>query len=153
MKNKILVAFVAFFSVSLCFGANGARYFSLDEAFETSEFKNSLDANIKYEFGSGSSANIIRSGFTARQGAYLKDVSLGVNGTPKPIELAEKMACQKALLKALLRFERRAKKMGASKVVNIISYYHQTKFDDKNKFMCWMIDDVARVSLQGDVAN
>ena len=161
MNKKILVAFVGLFvGANLLFGADGARYFSLDKAFETQAFQSRLDASVEYEFGSGSSANIIKSDFTTKQKAKFDDIWTTNANVPKwqkkwfnDIEPTEEMVCQEALLKALLRFEKRAKKMGASKVVNIISYYYQTKFDDKDKFMCWMIDEVATVSLQGDVAH
>ena len=141
MNKKILVAFIALFvGVNVLFSADGARYFSLDEAFATDEFKENLDPNIEFGFGTGSEAKIIKSEFrTKRKLRFFAG--------------QEKKACQMTLLEALLRFEKRAKKMGASKVVNLISYYQQTQFDDKDKFMCWIINGVARVSLQGDVAH
>ena len=138
MKNKILVAFVALFSVSLCFGANGVQYYDINKAFATKQFQK-LNA-VSFEFGSGSSANVIRQGLRAHQKA---------KGAAKNPELA----CQTAFFKTLVRFQKTAKKMGAPKVVNLVGRYYDQMHDNNATFQCWIVDNVAATLYYGDVAN
>lgn len=138
MKKSFVLAIIALFTASaLC---AEVQYFDLKTAFETPLFKKKLHQNIEFSFGSGSQASIIKGGFKAHQKA---------KGAAKNPE----KACQEALIKTLVRFQKRAQKMGATKVVNLIGNYHNQTYNDKNKFQCWIVDDVAGVLLLGDVAQ
>lgn len=138
MKKSFVLAIIALFTAStLC---AEVQYFDLKSAFESPRFKKKLHPNIEFSFGSGSQDSIIKAGFKAHQKA---------KGAVKNPE----QACQEALLKTLIRFQKRAQKMGASKVVNLIGNYYQHTYDDKEKFQCWIVDNVAGVLLLGDIAQ
>lgn len=138
MKKPFVLAIIALFTASaLC---AEAQYFDLKTAFETPRFKKKLRQDIEFSFGSGSQATIIKEGLKTHQKA---------KGAAKNPE----KACQEALLKTLIRFQKRAQKMGAPKVVNLVGNYYDQSFDDKDKFQCWVAGNVAGVLYLGDIAQ
>lgn len=138
MKKKILVAFIALCASSALFAENGVKYYDINKAFATKQFKK-LNA-VSFEFGSGSTANVIREGLRAHQKA---------KGAAKNPELA----CQTALFKTLVRFQKTARKMGLPKVVNLVGRYYDQEHDNNATFQCWIVDNVAATLYYGDVAQ
>lgn len=136
MKKKIALAIIALFSSTLLFAE--AQYFDIEKAFANPKFKK-LNA-VKFEFGTDSNATVIRAGLKAHQKA---------KGAAKNPE----KACQEALFKTLLRFQKTAKKMGLPKVVNLVGHYYDQEHNDKKTFQCWIANNVAGVLYYGDVAQ
>lgn len=137
--RKFLVAAVLAAFVGGTFAAADEQFFGLQEAFAYKRFKK-LDPSISYAFGSqDDNASVVRS-LRAHQKA---------KGAAKDAQ----KACQEALFKTLIRFQKTAKKMGLNKVVNLRGYYNKKEFDSKDKFQCWIVEGIAHVYLLGDVAQ
>lgn len=140
MKKISCIVLATLLSSSVLFAENGVQYFELKKAFDTPLFQKKLNAKISFDFGTGLKESILASGFKAHQKA---------KGAVKNPE----KACQEALLKTLLRFQKRANKMNATKVVNLRGHYYKQNYDSKDKFQCWISDNIAGVLLIGDVAR
>ncbi len=63
------------------------------------------------------------------------------------------MACGNALLKNLVVLRDYAKKVGGTKVVNIISYYKKEQRDSKDSFLCSVGKRKVDVKLKADIAE
>lgn len=140
MKKISCVVLAILLSNNVLFAENGPQYFELKKAFETPLFQKKLGSKISFDFGTGSKESILASGFRAHQKAK------GATKNPEK-------ACQEALFKTLLRFQKRAIKMGGTKVVNLKGHYYKQDYDSKEKFQCWISDNIAGVLLIGDVAK
>lgn len=63
------------------------------------------------------------------------------------------VACGYALLKNLVVLRDYAKKVGGTKVVNIISYYKKEQRDSKDRFLCSVGKNEVNVRLKADIAQ
>lgn len=141
--NKFVVAtIVALFASSVLYAKNEVQYFDLNSALQSADFKRHLNDNITFKFGSnsGQGEKIIVSGVSTRQKA---------NGVGK----TDEAACRRALLNALIRFQKRALKEGGTKVVNLTGFYANQPYDSTERFQCGVGNVVSGVALKGDIAK
>lgn len=138
-KVLISVAALCLFSSS-AMARDDVVYFNIKDALSSPEAKKVLDPEIKISFGSGTKGNILLKGIMSNK----KTNSFGKS---------DEKACTWALLGALKSFQKRAKKEGGTKVVNLIGYYKKNEFDSKTKFQCGAGNVVAGVTLIGDIAK
>lgn len=138
MRKNFIVAAIL---IALCgsFAVAGEEFFELSNAFAYKRFKK-LDPSISFTFGKDENlSGVVRENLRTHRKAK------GARKNPE-------RACQEALFRSLLRFQKTAQKMGLKKVVNLRGYY-QNKFDSKDKYQCLIIDNIAHVYLLGDVAQ
>ena len=140
-KALIGVAFALLFCTNLQ-AKNEVNYFDLQKALQSAEFKQHLSGKIEFKFGenSGKNENIIISGLTSNKKAARGGKS-------------EEASCQRALLNALITFEKRAIKEGGTKVVNLTGYYYKKPYDMTDKFQCGVGSLMTGVTLKGDIAK
>lgn len=141
MKKLLLATIVALFASSVLYAKNEVQYFDLNSALQSAEFKRHLSGQITFKFGKGSGSNdtIIVPNLTSNKKARMSK--------------SEEDSCQRALLNALITFEKRAVKEGGTKVVNLIGYYYKQPYDMKDKFQCGVGTLMTGVTLKGDIAK
>lgn len=106
-----------------------------------------IDPDIQLVFGEGAGESegeggdeIIRSGLVANK---------KTNGFNK----SDEAACHWAFLSAVRQFQESAKKAGATKVVNLVSYYKKREFKSTTDYECHAGAFVVGVALKGDLAK
>lgn len=132
--------------LALCgivFAKNDVQYFDLKAALESAEFKAHLNQGITFKFGSNSGKNdtIIVPNLTSNQKASFMG------------DRTSESSCQRALLNAMIVFQKRAIKEGGTKVVNLTGYYYKQPYDSKDKFQCGVGSIMTGVTLKGDIAK
>lgn len=143
MNKFVLATIVALFTSSVLHAKNEVQYFDLKTALQSADFKKHLSGQITFKFGKGSGSNdtIIVPNLTSNKKAS--------RGGAKN----EESSCQRALLNALITFEKRAIKEGGTKVVNLTGFYYKQPFDSKDKFQCGVGALMTGVTLKGDIAK
>jgi hypothetical protein len=136
-------AIIALLVLGLSAGAqarNTELHLSIEEAMNSSDFKNRLDPDIRFYFGNQSHA---------APASRLGDVIS--NRKTNAIGKTDVEACEWVLLSALLGMQKRAAEEGANAIVNIRSYYRKDEFSSETEFECHAGDLIAAVTLIGDV--
>lgn len=143
MNKLVLATIVALLTSSVLHAKNEVQYFDLNAALQSADFKRHLSGKIVFKFGSGSGSGdtIIVPNLTSNKKASRAGGK------------SEEAACQRALLNALITFEKRAIKEGGTKVVNLTGYYYKHPFDSTDKFQCGVGVLMTGVTLKGDIAK
>ena len=66
---------------------------------------------------------------------------------------SDEEACIRAFLSAVKQFQESARDAGATKVVNLISYYKKKPFSSTTRYECHAGGVLAGVALKGDLAQ
>ena len=66
---------------------------------------------------------------------------------------SDEEACIRAFLSAVKQFQQSARDAGATKVVNLISYYKKKPFSSTTRYECHAGGVLAGVALKGDLAQ
>lgn len=155
---KILGKLGAIIALSLIFVACGSRttmFVDFDKVVDSKDFAEVVGNEVKFDFGSGNKANVIsykNSKRSAKIGKHNAYFSNSISG--KAYKFTEfDMACGNALLKNLVVLRDYAKKVGGTKVVNIISYYKKEQRDSKDSFLCSVGKRKVDVKLKADIAE
>lgn len=114
-------------------------HLSIKEAMESPEAAEVLNPNIKVSFASGG-GKIIRRGLVS-------------NKKTNAVGKSDEAACRWAFLSAVKQFQETAEKNGASRVVNLVSYYKKNTFRSTKEFECHAGNIMAGVALKGDLAK
>ncbi len=114
----------------------------IQDALETSTFKNALDPSIKLYFGKQSHPRAVKSLGT-----------FPTNNKTNAFNKSDEAACQWVFLSGLLALQNRAKREGGNAVVNISSYYKKKTASSKTKFECHAGAFIAGVALIGKVVK
>lgn len=101
--------------------------------------KDVLDPDIKLVFGKGG-GTIIRKELVSNK---------KTNGFNK----SDEEACHWAFLSAVKQFQEAARDAGATKVVNLVSYYKKREFKSTTEYECHAGAFVVGVALKGDLAR
>lgn len=142
MKQIIGLGLMALLTSSILAEEYSMEYFSIEDAMQSELFKK-LDQNISFEFSTDSvyDNDIIVKGAKTKQAAKIDNRS-------------NQEACNEALFKALLRFQKRALKEGGTKVVNLTGYAYKENHDNKSTFQCVIVPNKKSVVyLKGDIAK
>ena len=137
-----LLATVLLLASSQAYSRNDKLMISIQDAFETSDYKNKLDPDIKFYFGEQKHAKVSK--------------SYGVYSTSKKTNAFNKSdeeACRWAMLSALLTMQKRAINEGADAVINIVSYYDRHVVSSETEFECHAGTFMSGVAIQGKVAK
>ncbi|CAD7286948.1 hypothetical protein LMG7974_00164 [Campylobacter majalis] len=113
---------------------------SIADALNSDLAKEKLSKDIKFYFGSGAKASIVRKGLVSNKKA-------NAVGKDKVV------ACQRAFISALISFEKTARDESGRKVVNLVSYFKKNTFDSKKEFECAVGNIMVGVALKGDIAK
>ena len=177
-----LGAIIALSLIFVACGSRTTMFVDFDKVVDSKDFAEVVGNEVKFDFGSGNKANVIsykdskgsakiiaikskdpKSQENQRfRGAFTTGGS-GSAGDSKRFEtsLSGKvykfgevdMACGNALLKNLVVLRDYAKKVGGTKVVNIISYYKKEQRDSKDRFLCSVGKSEVNVRLKADIAQ
>ncbi len=114
----------------------------IEEALQSSDFKDQLDPNIKFYFGDQKHQKVANS-----FGKFVTNKKTNAFGK------SDDKACRWVLLSALISLQDRVKTEGGNAVINIVSYYKKDKFSSNNEFECHAGNIIAGVALQGEVVK
>jgi len=110
-------------------------------ALESTDVREKPDGSVKFFFGKQSTPPII--------------TNLGnhsPHGKANTRRTHDEKACNAAFLAALVDFQKRAKKVGANAVVNIVSYYKKVEMSSTTEFECHA-GAAAHAILQGELVK
>ncbi len=147
MKNITLTILVTLFVVTPLFSGKAiARddrlQFPVADVLEAEEYQAKLSGDIAFYFGD------------QKFGPIEKDAGLFTsNKKTNAFNKSDKMACQWALLSALISFEKRALREGGNAVVEIYSDYRNEKFSSESEYQCGAGAIMAGVTLRGRVVK
>ena len=132
-------------------------YIDLDKVLDSVEFAEIVGDKVKFSFGSGSKENIYAGGAKTRaslsKGTETNHFHKSLSGKKYALNEVES-TCGFALLLNLADLRDDALKIGATKAVNILSYYtSSTTLDSKDKFQCVVSNSTIRVKLKADFAR
>lgn len=141
MKSSRLltIACTAALLMTGCKSTDVSHTYSIAEALNSPQAKEVLDPSISLQFGRGS-GHIIRRGLVS-------------NKKTNTVGKSDREACEWAFLSAVKQFQERAHKEGASKVVNLISYYKKVPYKSTSEFECHSGNLMSGVALKGDLAR
>ncbi len=138
----LIISATLLLTSSQAFSRDTKLMLSIDDAFQTSDFKDKLDPNIKFYFGDQKYS-------TSKQsyGTFVSNKK--TNGVGK----SDERACRWVFLSALLSLQERAKTEGGDSLVNVISYYKKNKMSSETEFECHAGNIMVGVALQGKVVK
>jgi hypothetical protein len=115
---------------------------SIEDAFQSADFQERLDPNIKYYFGDQAHSKVLSS-----KGNYVS------NKKTNAFNKSDEEACKWVLLSALLSFQDRVRAEGGNAVINLESYYKKNTFRSDTQYECHAGAFIAGVALKGDVVK
>lgn len=132
-------------------------YIDLDKVLDSVEFAEIVGNEVRFSFGSGSAENIYAGGVKTRasisKGTETNNFKHSLSGKKYVFSEIES-TCGFALLLNLADLRDDALEIGATKAVNIISYYtSSTTLDRRDKFQCIVSNSTIRVKLKADFAR
>ncbi|SEF59765.1 excinuclease ATPase subunit [Marinobacterium lutimaris] len=119
------------------------HHLSIQEALQSSDFKDKLDPSIKLYFGSQGHSQVssrIASGVVT-------------NKKTNAFAKSDEEACRWVFLSALLALQERAKNDGGNAVININSFYKRELMQSNTDYECHAGAIMAGVALKGDVVT
>ncbi|MCV2503214.1 MAG: hypothetical protein N4Q30_03915 [Neisseriaceae bacterium] len=139
-KFGIVAALVCVSAVS--YARNDAVYYDFQKHVQAAIQDGSIDGSVKFylQGAPGNSGTIIT-----------KD--LVTNKKSSAMTLPEEQRCAYVLKSALIQLHNRAKSEGATKVINIKSFYKKNTYSDPNKYECHVGNTTVGVTLKGDLAK
>lgn len=139
--KKLLLALVMLGVFNIAYAKDDIIKVNIDEALHSELAKKVLNPKISLSFG------------TSSKKYKIIDKDLISNKKTSNIRKTPNSACTRAFLSAIKELERRAESMGATQIVNIVSYYKKDEFDDKNYFKCGVGFLMSGVTLKGDIVK
>ncbi|QPB43511.1 excinuclease ABC subunit A [Rodentibacter haemolyticus] len=126
--------------MAACAPRDTTHYYSIQEALNSSQAKEILDPSVKLYFGKTAPGKVIRKGITT-------------NPKTNALNKSDLEACQWVFLSAVKKFQERAKKEGATKVSNLVSYYKKKEYRSPSQYECHAGRSIAGVALKGDIVK
>ena len=115
-------------------------YLPIKDVLSSEMAKEKLDGSVKFYFGGSGGGKILKAGVVS-------------NRKTNAFGKSDEQACQVAMLSALIAFQETAKKMGATKVNNLNSYYKKNLYRSSTQYECHAGGFIAGVALRGDIAR
>jgi hypothetical protein len=138
--SVLIIATLAFSNQA--FARDSKLLLSIEEAFQSADFKERLDPTIKFYFGDQKHGKVISS-----HGNFVS------NKKTNAFNKSDEEACQWVLLSTLLSFQKRVKAEGGNAVINLESYYKKNSFKSNSQYECHAGAIMAGVTLKGDVVK
>lgn len=139
ISSTITLLCICALAASGCRSTDTSHTFSIAEALNSPQAKQVLDPSIELHFASGR-GQIIKSGLISNK---------KTNGANK----SDLDSCNWAFLSAVKQFQDTAKKLGGTKVINLISYYKKKPYTSATQFECHTGNVITGVALRGDIAK
>ena len=118
---------------------SGSHTLSITEALNSQEAKASLDPAIKLEFASGK-GTVLRNDQVSNKKEHASDKTLNAD-------------CIRTFVSAVKQLQEEARRAGANKVINIISYYRKKPYSSASLYECHAGGQRVGVALKGDLAR
>lgn len=112
---------------------------SIDNAMASADFQEKLDNSVKFYFGNAPHPAIEH-----------KFGELTTNDKTNSLGKPDIQACEWAFLSGLIKFQERARQLGANAVVNIDSYYKRDDVANSTQIECHHGFLITGVALRGD---
>lgn len=124
-----------------CRAKDTPNFMSIQEAMNSPEAQGFLDPGVRVYFGQGNGhGKKIRTGLISNR---------KTNGSNK----SDDASCQRAFLSAVKSFQDTARKNGATKVINVVSYYNRVPYSSATHYECHTGNLITGVVLKGDIAR
>ncbi|KGQ34273.1 excinuclease ABC subunit A [Gallibacterium genomosp. 2] len=138
-SGKLAIALTALL-LAACAPRDTTHYYSIQEALNSPEAKEVLDPKIKLYFGKPASGKVIKAGLVS-------------NRKTNAANKSDEKSCQWAFLTVVKQFQDTAKKQGATKVGNIISFYKKKPYRSATQYECHAGNLMSGVALKGDIVR
>lgn len=138
-KKALLIATLAMFG-STAHAADKMVHLDFNQAVQSAIDKGLIDGKVKFYLAGTGGGTVIQAGVISNK---------KTNGFAKSAEAA----CEHALHSALIQFDREAKAKGATKVVNIVSFFKRNTYNSTTQYECAKGFTMAGVTLKGDLAR
>ena len=139
---EFVIALLLFFVAAQAAHARDDKYrLPIQAALESTEARAKPDGSVKFFFGKEAAPQVV---------SKLGQVT--PHGKVKTRPSDDVKACNAAFLAALVDFEKRAKKVGANAVINIISFYKDVEMSSPTEFECHA-GAAAHAILRGDLVK
>lgn len=130
------------FLSSQAYSRDTKHMLSIQDALQSTDFKEKLDPNISLYFGEQPHSKVIQS-----------SGNFSTNKKTNAFNKSDEAACQWVLLSALIALQDRAKKEGGNAVINIASYYKQNTMSSESQYECHAGTLMSGVALTGEVVK
>lgn len=117
-SGKLAIALTALL-LAACAPRDTTHYYSIQEALNSPEAKEVLDPKIKLYFGKPAPGKVVKAGLVS-------------NRKTNAANKSDEKSCQWAFLTVVKQFQDTAKKQGATKVGNLISFYKKKSLSQHN---------------------
>lgn len=111
----------------------------VEQAMKSEEAVQVLNPNITVQFSSGSGSVVKANVVTSRK----------TNAFGK----SDEKACEWAFLSGVKQLQEKAHELGASRVINVVSYYNKKVLNNSKEYECHAGGLIAGVALKGDIAK
>ena len=122
------------------FARNDTLFLSIKDVLESDMAKEKLDGSVKFRFGGSSGGSTIKANLIS-------------NRKTNAVGKSDEESCKIAMLSALISFQDTAKKLGASRVNNLTSYYDKKVYRSSTQYECHAGSMMSGVVLRGDIAR
>ncbi|MCW9711027.1 excinuclease ABC subunit A [Avibacterium gallinarum] len=138
-SGKLAIALTALL-LAACAPRDTTHYYSIQEALNSPEAKEVLDPKIKLYFGKPAPGKVVKAGLVS-------------NRKTNAANKSDEKSCQWAFLTVVKQFQDTAKKQGATKVGNLISFYKKNPYRSTTQYECHAGNLMSGVALKGDIVR
>lgn len=140
MKRTIVALSLIMASMGMAHAKDNAHHLDFNQAVANAKAKGLIDGTVSFHLAGTGGGQVIKKGLVSNK---------KTNGFGKDVEIA----CEHALHSALISFQNAAKANGATKVVNIVSYYKKNEYKSSTQYECHDGATVTGVTIKGDLAK
>lgn len=140
LKKVALIASLVFAMGTTAQAADEMVHLNFNQAVQSAISKGLIDGKVKFYLAGTGGGQVIQKGLISNK---------KTNGFAKSAETS----CEHALHSALIQFDKTAKAQGATKVVNIVSYFKKNTYSSTTQYQCAKGTAIAAVTLKGDLAR
>lgn len=139
MKRIIIATSLVLASIGVAHAKDDVHYFDFKQAVANAKAQGVIDGTVSFHLAGTGGGKIIKKGLVSNKKTN------GVKATAD--------SCERALHSALASFQKAAKDNGATKVVNIVSYYKKNEYKSSTQYECHDGAFVTGVTIKGDLAK
>lgn len=145
VKSLLCVWLVLGFLIPLIGEAEGRNvelFVPIADAMAATDIPDRPTGTVKFFFATEKSPEVLKN-----LGSYLAAPRTGASGR------SDQRACHEAFLWTLVQMEKRAQRVGANAIVNIVSYYRKKEVANATQFECHVGNVIVTVWLKGDLVK
>lgn len=140
LKKLMLIAGVALAMSTTAQAKDDLEHFNFNQAVQNAISQGLIDGKVKFYLAGTGGGQVIQKG-------------LITNKKTRGFANSAEKSCEHALHSALIQFDKTAKAQGATKVVNIVSYFKKNTYSSTTQYECAKGFAVTSVTLKGDLAR